>query len=247
MIWNEAQILQSLKKLHRSGANLSYNAMTRKHQSLLSAAAYHFGSYRRAIERAGIDYAGILQRPRWTRARIVGVIKNARRKNRKLHWWAVTRRRDELAKAAFASLQDRLFGSWDRALHAAGLDTDEVNRYRKWDHGTIVAELKSCFADEESISSGAMQKSDPGLHAAALRYFKSYDRALLAAGVSPAKVRRRRSWNETEVIRALKAAKKKGKSLSSSSLREMDAGLFGAAVRLFGGLPKARSAAGIKE
>ena len=35
-------------------------------------------------------------------------------------------------RAAFASLQPRLFGSWDRALHGAGLDADEVNRYRKW-------------------------------------------------------------------------------------------------------------------
>ena len=30
--------------------------------------------------------------------------------------------RKGLGKAAFASLQKRLFGTWDRALHAAGLD-----------------------------------------------------------------------------------------------------------------------------
>ena len=41
-------------------------------------------------------------------------------------------------KAAFASLQPRLFGSWDRALHGAGLDAEEVSRYRKWDADTVV-------------------------------------------------------------------------------------------------------------
>src|SRR6266513_1818771 len=133
MVWDKDEILQTIKKLSRHKKDLSYNAMTRRMQPLVSAAAYHFGSYRTAVERAGIDYATVIRRPRWTRPLIIGLIKLAKRKNEDLHWSAVTKRRDELGRAAFASLQPRLFGSWDRALHAAGLDADEINRYRKWD------------------------------------------------------------------------------------------------------------------
>jgi hypothetical protein len=246
MIWTRDEILKALKKLHKSGGDMSYNALAAKRQALVSAAAYHFGSYRKAVERAGIDYAEVTRRPRWTRQMIIGLIKDARRKGDDLHWSAVTRRRDELGKAAFASLQPRLFGSWDRALHGAGLDADEINRYRKWDKQTIVWELRARSRDHEPLNSGAIQREDPGLHAAAVRHFATYDAALRAAKLDPDKVRERRSWTKTEVVRGLKTAKKSGRHLSDSAIRKDDPALYGAAVRLFGSFTSARAAAGIK-
>src|SRR4051812_10691997 len=131
MVWTKQRITAELKRLYEAGKPLSYNAMSRKVQPLVSAAAYHFGSYRKAVERAGIDYAAVTRRPRWTRPNIIAQIKEAKRSGIDLHWSSVTQRRDELGKAAFASLQARLFGKWERALSAAGLDADEVSRYRK--------------------------------------------------------------------------------------------------------------------
>ena len=101
---NRSAVRGSGKKLYKQKKDLSYNAMTRRMQPLVSAAAYHFGSYRKAVERAGIDYAAVTRRPRWTRQMIIGLIKDARRSGDDLHWSAVTKRRDELGKAAFASL-----------------------------------------------------------------------------------------------------------------------------------------------
>src|SRR4051812_14204045 len=126
MVWDKPRIKAKLKQLHRQGANVSYNALAKKSQALVSAAAYHFGSFRAAIEAAGINYSEISRRPRWTKQIIIQLIKQARRSGEDLHWSAVTRRRDELGRAAFASLQPRLFGRWDRALSAAGLDADDV-------------------------------------------------------------------------------------------------------------------------
>src|SRR5688500_13727963 len=196
MIWDDDAILKALRKLHKSGADLSYNALAKRKQSLVSAAAYHFGSYRKAVERAGIDYAAVTRRPRWSRPAIIRLIKEGKRGGQDLHWSAVTRRRDELGKAAFASLQQRLFGSWDRALHAAGLDADEINRYRKWNKTTIVYELRIRARDHLPLNSGALQGDDPGLHAAAVRHFSTYDGALLAAKLDPEKVRQRRTWDK---------------------------------------------------
>lgn len=246
MIWDKPEIVKALRKLQRSGADLSYNALATKSQSLVSAAAYHFGSYRKAVEKAGIDYATIIRRPRWDKATIIRLIKNARRDGEDLHWSAVTKRRDELAKAAFASLQPRLFGSWDRALHAAGLDADEVNRYRKWNKDTIVFELRQRYRDHDPLNSGAIQREDPGLHAAAVRHFHSYDEALRAAKLDPDRVRERRSWDKADVIRGLKTAQKAGRHLSDSAVRREHPAMYGAAVRLFGSFTAARAEAGIK-
>lgn len=246
MIWDKDDILKALRKLHKSKADLSYNALAVTRQSLVSAAAYHFGSYRKAIEQAGIDYAEVMRRPRWTPQRIIALIKDARKAGDDLHWSAVTQRRDELGKAAFASLQPRLFGSWDRALHGAGLDADEINRYRKWNKQTIIWELRHRHRDHEPLNSGAIQRDDPGLHAAAVRHFTNYDAALRAAKLDPEKIRERRRWNKPDVVRGLKAAKKSGQRLSDSSIRREEPALYGAAVRLFGSFTAARAAAGIK-
>ena len=50
MIWDKDEVVRALKKLHRSGVDLSYNALAKRKQSLVSAAAYHFGSYRKAVK-----------------------------------------------------------------------------------------------------------------------------------------------------------------------------------------------------
>src|SRR4051794_12725073 len=246
MIWDKQNILQKLRQMHKSGKDLSYNAMCRTMQPLLSASAYHFGSYRKAIEKSGIDYAEVMRRPRWTKPLIIGLIKQAKRKGEDLHWSAVTRRRDELARAAFASLQPRLFGRWDRALHAAGLDADEVSQYRSWDRNSVLFDLKQRYRDREPLNSGTVQQEEPALHAAAVRHFGNYEKALRGAGIEPEKVRRRRSWDKADVVRALKTLAKRKAKLSDSAVRRKYPALHGAAARLFGTYTAARAAAGIR-
>ena len=246
MVWQKGAILEKLRELHKAEKDISYNALCRKMQPLLSAAAYHFGSYRKAVQQAGIDYGQVSRRPRWTKKQIIQLIKQARRRSEDLSWSAVTRRGDELARAAFAAIQPRLFGKWERALSAAGLDSDMVSRYRKWDRQEIVFEIRQYFQAGESLNSGAMQQEDPGLHAAAVRHFGTYDAAILAAKIDPAKVRQRRSWDKQQVITMLKAAERRGEHLSDSAIRQNNPPLYGAAVRLFGSFTKARDSAGLR-
>jgi hypothetical protein len=244
MIWDKTRILQELRRLHKDGADLSYSHLARSQQALLSAAAYHFGSYRGAIEKAGIDYAEVIQRPRWTKQRIIRMLKEAKRKGQELNWSNVTKRGDELARAAFAAIQPRLFGRWERALHAAGLDADDVVIYRAWDKDSVIFELKARAQNGAALNSGGLQKDDPGLHAAAIRYFGSYPAALRAAKFNPTQLRERRTWDKQTVLEALKRSNKRG-ATSDTAVRSADPGLYGAAVRLFGSFTAARRAAGL--
>lgn len=246
MVWTRTKILQELRKLHRAGHDLSYNGLARQNQSLVSAAAYHCGAYSRAVELAGIRYPSVLRRPRWTKLQIIRLIKEAKRKGADLHWSAATSGGGELAKAAFASLQPRLFGRWDKALQAAGLDADDVALYRKWDKESIVYEMRSRSREGKALNSGAIQAEDPGLHAAAVRHFGDYDAALKAAKLDPIKVRVRQRWSKPLVIAAIKAAARGGERLSDSSIRRRSPALYGAAVRFFGAFTAARAAAGIR-
>lgn len=191
--WNPESILRELKALYRKKADLSYNAMCRKHQSLLSAAAYHFGSYKKAVMKAGLDYRNVLRRPQWTRERIISIIRAAHAKKLDLSWSRVTRRTDEVGHAAFASLQPRLFGSWRAALKASRVARERVSRYQAWDALSMVKAIKDRKRKGDALSSGLMQKENPAMHAAALRLFGSWDMALEAASIKPESVRLRRS------------------------------------------------------
>jgi hypothetical protein len=245
--WDKPKILKALRQLFKQKKDLSYNNMAKRHQALVSAAAYHFGSYRAAIEHAGIDYRFVLRRPRWTKQMIIRLIKSARRAGEDLHWSAVTQRRDDLGRAAFAALQPRLFGRWDKALQAAGLDVDDVAIYRRWDAHSILFELRCLAQDGDAVNSGAIQREDPGLHAAAVREFGGYDQALRAAKLDPLVYRRRRRWSKSDVIKELKSLfrGKGAKRLSSVVLRQQHSSLYGAAIRHFGSLSKAKTAAGV--
>ena len=245
--WDEDRVVKALRQLHQKGADLSYNKLAKARQSLVSAASYHFGSYRKAIEKVGIDYAEVTRKPRWTKLGIIKLIKEGRRKGEDLHWSAVTQRNDPLGLAAFASLQPRLFGRWDKALQAAGLDADDVSLYRKWDCGSILFELRGLARDKEPLNSGAIQKSDPGLHAATVRHFGSYDAALRAAKLEPSKYRQRARWSKQSVIEEIKAIFKGRKKPTTAQLRASHSALYSAATRLFGGLPATMIAAGVKK
>ena len=126
---------------------------------------------------------------------------------------------------------------------AAGQKAHVGSRSRQ--NATVIPSQRSRAQDDEPLNSGAIQKDDSGLHAAAVRHFGSWDKALRAAKVDPASVRQRRSWDRPAVVAALKAARKSGMHLADSSVRKEDPALYGAAVRLFGTFTAARAAAKI--
>ena len=45
MVWTKTRILRELRKLNKAGNDLSYNKLAKSMQALVSAAAYHYGSY----------------------------------------------------------------------------------------------------------------------------------------------------------------------------------------------------------
>mgnify|MGYP005867245737 FL=1 len=114
--------------------------------------------------------------------------------------------------------------------------------YRKWDRETVAFELRQLRRDGENLSSGDLQKQDPGLHAAAVRHFGNYSAALRAAKVDPDAVRHRRKWTRGDVVRELKRFKRRHGRLTTSALRRHDPGLYAALMREFHSISAARAA-----
>ena len=237
--WDSGLIAREIRGLYRKGIDISYNAMARVNQGLISSSNYYYGSYRKAVAAAGIDYADICRKPRWNRQRVVDMIRKAHRAGEDLSWAQVCYRHDELGCAAKAAIRERVYGNWNDAIRAAGLDPEEISRYRHWEPDTIIRELRARIRRKKAVNSKAIQEDLPGLYGAAVRQFKTYDKALEAAGADPADISHRREWSRKNVLERLRDFEKQYGLVSQVMLRQYDSGLLRAIRVFYGTLKKA--------
>jgi len=238
--WDRDRIRSAIQSQYRRGWDISYCAMARRNQALVSAANYHFGSYRQAVLMAGIDYDRMRRKPHWTPRNVVALIRRAHRNRQDLSWRAVISRGDELARAAMAAVHPQLFGRWNDALQAAGIDPERVARYHRWTRPRIIEELQRRFKARKCVNSGTIQAELPGMYGAAVRIFGSYEQALRSAGIDPDAVRQRRQWTRAAVIEALTRFQQEHGAVSHALMREKDSGLLRATFKFFGTLRNAR-------
>ncbi|MBM4018924.1 MAG: hypothetical protein FJ288_11445 [Planctomycetes bacterium] len=136
----------------------------------------------------------------------------------------------------------RVFRSWDQAMRAAGIDPDSVRCYRRWSRRTVIESILRLAVEGRPLNAAAVQKAEPNLASAALRWFRSWDEALDAAGIAPARwTRRVPTWTRERVIRAIQSIHAGGRSVSHAALRRNS--VTRAATLLFGSWDAALRAA----
>jgi hypothetical protein len=187
--WTRKGIVAEIKRLHADGAELNYATAEDNHLNLVRAAAWHFGTWRRAVEAARIDYESISKYQRWDRKRIVARIRELHHEGADLNWRAVSTQVDP--PLAAAALRPNGFQNWREAIEASGLDINNVARYQAWDEERVVKDIKALHRARKPLSSKAVQVSNQPLFCAARRRFGSWDEALVAAGLSVARIRLR--------------------------------------------------------
>lgn len=152
------------------------------------------------IRRTRRAFARIMDREgrRWTKARVVREIRSRVRQERPIHAGAV-QGRDGLSTTA-----GRLFGSWRAAVEAAGFDYSKVaQRYCYWSRREVVRRLRAEARAGRAMNHAAVQVRESSLHQAATRLFRSWDKALGAAGMNPDDIRLLRTWTKADLIRRI--------------------------------------------
>lgn len=190
--WTRERIIEHIRELHSRGDDLSHSAAKRRHQYLVVVAGdpRFFGSWKAAIEAAGFDYERICKHRSWTRAKIVEQIRELYRRGEHLSHEAVKRRYGSLVSAASSK---RYFGSWERAIRAAGLSYDKIRKIESWDRHKIVEKIQELDRQGQDLNNSSMRRLGyRGMLEAAGRdrNFGSWDEALRAAGVDYKKIRK---------------------------------------------------------
>ena len=125
--WTRQGIIQELRDLHAAGEALTVRNMRRLGYGGMVAAVYQqdmFGSWRAAVEAAGLSYKqAAARRRKWTRARIIARIQQLHAQHQAISYRGIRAYQQYLLTAA---RRPDNFGSWCAAVEAAGIDYDQI-------------------------------------------------------------------------------------------------------------------------
>ena len=235
--------------LHREHDGLPLNSEAVKGVSrpLHCGAIRHFGSWRNALQAAGINVVIIQRRRKWDRAKIITRLRELCSNGRSLRHSAVHRYDSGLCRAACLT-----FGTWCNALVAAGINPESICRDPQWDRCRIIEAILLRVVRGEALGSTTVRPHT--LKLAAVRQFGSWPAALVAAGLEPAdyigkrvlaqKDRKKGGWSEERVRKAILQRHALGLPLNGNSVLRDDPKLYSAGRTWFKSWPKALADAG---
>ena len=190
-VWTKEKLLAEIKRLHDEDVDLSPTSVQKTHSALFSSARSrsHFGSWRTAIEEAGLNYDDLKRvKQRWNRDEILIRIREMHSQGHDLLDPKFKTKNRSLYLAACAH---RYFGSWRRAVQAAGLDHERMRESRVWTRQRILRTIQELAAEGRPLGWAFIEEHEPGIYRAARRKenFGSWAQALEAAGVDGAQSR----------------------------------------------------------
>lgn len=154
----------------------------------------------------------------------------------------------------------RYFGSWRKALEAAGETPQKVTRESlitasqsrtRWTKEAIIAALQERHAGGHLLNVSALRKAGlAGLHKAARDRFGSYQAAVEAAGLDYTDIRAIRSLKDcagdpSKIVQMILDWKEKGCDLNVSAMQFHDSSLVTLAYKIFGSWDEALKQAGL--
>jgi hypothetical protein len=138
------------------------------------------------------------------------------------------------------------FGSWGKALRAAGINMEETSGKRRWTANRVLCEIRNLDRQGIPLNNRSVKNIDQGLAQAARKLWGSWDDALRAAGYEPEKIRLiRKPWTKPAVLEAIRGHIVSGGRILKNALRPRS--LAHASWRLFGSFDEAVKAAGFGE
>jgi hypothetical protein len=192
-VWTKDKLIAEIKRLYNEGVDLSPTAIQESNSALFSSARSrsHFGSWRAAIEAAGLDYDDLKRvKQRWNREEILTRIREMHAQGHDLLDPKFKTKNRSLYLAACAH---RYFGSWRRAVSASGLDHETMRESRVWTRTRILRTIQEISQEGKPLGWAYIEEHEPGIYRAARRKenFGSWAGALEAAGVDHTPLRGR--------------------------------------------------------
>lgn len=131
----------------------------------------------------------------WTRKRLIAEIRRMHKAGESLRFTVVHPR--------LRGPANRLFGSWQNAVEAAGFNYDGLLLVRRWTPEKVVAAIRKLADEGLPLNLTYVKRHDPALALAARRHFPvSWGKALRAAGFDPVAHKKPKGpWDKPKALR----------------------------------------------
>jgi len=229
----KSSIIERILARRDQGKELSDLATRREDPSLEAAAQRLFGGWYVALDAAGIDAESYRkQKPFgfWTKQRIIENIRQLSMIGEDLHSVSMRKKHGDLFSVA-----GKTFHSWHLACEASGIPNEKYfskTRTGFYTNEVIFKEILRLKEAGQDLSASRMVKSNPKLFAVATTRFKSWYRALKAAGINPGEYQRLAAkgyWTKERIIQNIREMVKRGENLAYTNASETHQDLVSAA------------------
>lgn len=176
--WTRKVIIQEILRREAEGLTLSVGRRDGVGQALYQAANRFFGSWREALRASGVSPHRALPSEKWPPQMILNTIRHLAKRKRPLNMAKLGKKFPGLVSAA-----RRLFGSWPKAILAAGVDPKALRCISPWSRERIIEGILVRAIRNEPI--GSRTTEPRSLVDAAQREFGSWAAAKRAAGLIP--------------------------------------------------------------
>jgi len=249
--WAKDRVIDQIQKLPKE--KLNYTDIDKENPTLRKVASKYFGSWKKALEKAGYNYESIYKKKEqgyWTKKRILRKINEiCKEKGSKFLSFSIVK----VENPSLPTAARKKFGSWRLAVEEAGFDyINEVaqsvpNDY--WTKKRIIKEIKN-FADhvgESSLNYTYISEKYSHIYYASKRAFGSWRLAVEEAGYNYSQIAKckRNYWTKDMIIDKIdEIGTKDLKKLRDSSIRKNKGDLYSAAIEKFGSWRLATEEAG---
>ena len=244
-VWSKDAVKEEILRRHREELTLSASEVQKEDNRLTWAATKYFGKrgWNKALTYAGLDYRDFDTRIIWSKKTVIEAI--LRRREQKLPLNMAALRIPELRSLRHGA--EHVFGSWEAAIKAAGLDYASIRLNEGWNKKRVLKTIRSLRSIGVWLKGYYIQQNHPHLYSAARRIFSTWPIAVLVeqtldrADGTPG---RRKVMTREVVIEMIKARHRQDLPLNSGAVHST--AVYSAALRAFGGWREAIAAAGLE-
>lgn len=246
--WTKEIIISKIRNLKNSGSKLNSNYVQQHYTALYSASCIYFGSWGKAIEATGFDYATLKVKRRppnslTSKRKIATEISKRHQRGLSLNGKKISKEDSGLYTAAV-----KRFGinGWRKALKFAGFDPDAVHQRKDWDKKKVQQTIYLLLKANSPLNTTFLCKNRMcGLYNAGVKIFGSWKSAIESCGLDYEKIRRRKKkWTHQLIVDEIKILKQKGIRLNAGNINDLRMDLYDAGRLYFGSWHKAVEAAG---
>lgn len=244
--WTQKLIISEIQRLHTDNLPINSKAIFLHQGALWNAACSRFGSWKKAVIAAGIDYASISIRVHgyWNQQTVVAAILQRVKQGQSL--CVTTARKGDKRLTCLICAAQAHWGTWRNAIKAAGLNDQEILRTsnRHWTFAKIVDGIRKRYRKGKSLGFRVWSVEDQPLYVAVMKHIGSRELGIIAAGIDPLFAGGKFQWNNARIVKMIRLIHANGESLAPAYVNRVHKPVFLAARDYFGSWKIALAAAG---